>query len=261
MRFHIFLPVLAMLLAQGAFAITVTGHISPDPAVAVVNPCPQHPGYACNSTAVDVGTLTAGLNADFLAAWNTTLVGEWDPTRWTMQFSDQPLNVTLDVETYRAFNRGPVNEAGAEIRVMWTPSADQMDLKWVQAIHSNVGRHGPIEYYLDFYTWPPVYPYSYADLHFYDAPYRSCKPDAHSFWTADLYLARVNPWTRTATIYEGLSWGYTIDCLPVPEPSSIAALCLGLLVLVLHSIRNSPLLCSSGNSPRLNAGAVAEEYR
>ncbi|MCL5104058.1 MAG: PEP-CTERM sorting domain-containing protein [Armatimonadetes bacterium] len=234
------------IAASGAhsYAITIAGNTTPNPAIATADPCPQHPGYACYSTALDIQALSAGTNDAFLTAWNTKLVQEWDPTPWSMQFSSESLDIALNIDTYGAFNRADLNEAGAEIRVTWTPSSDQTDLKWIQAIYTNIGRHGPIQYYLDVYTFtadkPPVYAYSYSDHHFYDAPYRSCEPDRHEFWNAYLYLARVNYSSKTATIYEGLSWGYMIDCQPVPEPATVLALCIGLIALMLCHFRYFP---------------------
>ncbi|MGC8863556.1 MAG: PEP-CTERM sorting domain-containing protein [Armatimonadota bacterium] len=229
-------------------ALNLTGLIMPNPAVAVNDPCPEHSGYRCVASARRAQLLSTGPNAAFTAAWNTVLPREWDPALWTLSWCTEPLGATLNLTTYRAFNYGPTDPeygsyyAGAEIRIEWTPETNQEDLRWIQAIHSNRPRYQTTDYYLDISTLrppedqPPVYPYSYADHHFYDKPSRWCEPDQHIFWEAYLYLARVDRKARSVVMYEGVLWGYTVDCL-VPEPASWVILftgggtCLGFLAL------------------------------
>jgi len=225
-----------VIITSTAQALTLTGYTSPSIISAINTPCPEHPGYNCNATAYAATALASGQNLDFERAWNTVLPREWDPTGWTLQWATDPLNAVLNITTYQAYNYRPGDPqygsfyAGAEIRVEWTPSPEQQDLKWIQALHTNRSRHPGTDWCLDIYTFtanqPPVYPYSYSDQRFYDKPSRWCESDQHLFWDAYLYLARVDRATKTATIYEGLNWGFTVDCL-VPEPSSLFVLACG----------------------------------
>jgi hypothetical protein len=230
-------------------ALTLAGLVTPSPAAAVNDPCPEHPDHYCTATARGAEVLPVGSNASFLAAWNAVLPREWDPAPWTLSWSTEPLDATLNLTTYRAFNYEPGDPeygsfyAGAEIRVEWTPAAGQEDLRWIQAIHSNRARYSTTSYYLDISTLrppqdqPPVYPYSFADHHFYDKPSRWCEADQHIFWDAYLYLVRVDRTAKAITVYEGLLWGYTVDCL-VPEPGGLLFLigaCLAFLTLRRHN--------------------------
>lgn len=219
--------------AQGAWTLTLNGQLAPAPAAAVNSPCPEHSGYECRATAREASHLPTGGNTHFENAWNTVLPREWDPAGWTLNWSTEPLDAVLNITTYGAFNYKPGDPqygsfyAGAEIRIEWTPSADQQDLKWIQALHTNRTRYTGKQWYLDIATFtkdrPPVYPYQYADLRFYDKPSRWCEADQHIFWDAYLYLARVDRTAMSVTVYEGVCWGFTIDCLPVPEPSGLLA--------------------------------------
>jgi hypothetical protein len=78
---------------------------------------------------------------------------------------------------------------------------------------------------------PPAYLYSYADCHFYDKPGRACEQDQRVSWDAYLYLARIDRTAKSVTVYEGLHWGWTLDCVPVPEPASVISLASGFLLL------------------------------
>jgi len=224
-------------------ALTLEGLVTPSIPVAANIPCPEHPGYNSYSTAATVEALSTGSNADFEAAWSTALPGEWNPALWTLQWSGVPLDATLNITAYQAINYTPDNPlysasyyAGAEINISWVPTASQQNLKWIQAIYTNRPRY-LVQRYMDIMTLrppadqPPAYPYSYTDYHFYDKPRRACEPDQHIFWNAYLYLASIDRSTKTVTVYEGLHWGYTIDCVPVPEPSGVIALLAGLGVV------------------------------
>jgi hypothetical protein len=237
-----------MIVCSPVGALTLSGSVTPNPFAAVNDPCPEHPGYHCVATARQAEVLGTGPNAAFLAAWNTVLPREWDPAGWTLSWSTDPLDVALNLTTYQAFNYKPTDPeygtfyAGAEIRIEWTPAPGIEDLRWVQAIHSNRARYSTTDYYLDVSTLrppqdqPPVYPYSYADRRFYDKASRWCEADRHIFWDGYLYLARVDRAARAVAIYEGILWGYTIDCL-VPEPAGLlvvvagAGTCFGFLKL------------------------------
>lgn len=225
-----------------AGALTLTGALTPAPAVVYDNPCPIHPGYACTTTAPDITHLPTGRNVEFETAFYQALPGEWDPTGWTLNWSTQAIDAVLNVTTYRAFAHGSgAPDAGAELRIQWTPTAEQSDLKWIQGLHTNRSRQGIADYTLDIYTFtankPPLYPYQYTDHRFYDAPTRNCEVGQDIYWQGLLYLARVDRTNKIATIYEGLSWGFTIDCSAVPEPSSLIGLIVGSVCLLVRRTR------------------------
>ena len=234
LRVAVVLVVFALAISP-ANALMLAGNVTPAPATAVNSPCPEHPGHYSISDASVATILTTGPCADFTTAWNTALPGIWNPALWTLNWSTETLAATLDLTAYQAFNLKPGDPgyssayAGAEIRIEWNPTAEQQNLRWVQAIHTNRSRYPATQYYLDVLPLrppqdqPPAYPYSYADCHFYDKPSRWCEPDQRIFWDAYLYLARVDRVARSVTVYEGLQWGYTIDCL-VPEPSMLVPL-------------------------------------
>lgn len=223
------IAVIAIFTCSCTQALTLSGNLSPTLQTAVLDPCPDHPGYACCATASDIQLLSFGENLDFKAAWDTVIPSEWYPSAWTLQYATAPLDATLNLSTYRAFNVAQYQNghslAGAEIQVDWTPATGQQDLKWIQAIHTNASNRGSSQWYLDVLRLkketPPVYPYSFSDYHFYDMPGRWCDPNQNIYWDAYLYLARVNRTTKVVTVYEGLSWGFTLNCEAVPEPGGL----------------------------------------
>ena len=234
------------LLPSVASALTVTGLLSPDPLTVT---CPAHPGYSCTTTAYTAQVLPAGYNESFQRAWNTIRPGEWNPAGWTLNWSPDPLDITLDITTYRAFDLplgtepNPKHYSGAEIRMAWTPAPDQTDLLWIQAMHDSLRIPQGLPYLLDVGNYtkdkPPVYMYQYTDQHFYDAPHRWCVADQHVFWDSYLYLTRVDRTNKVCTVYEGVFWGFAVDCAPVPEPSSMVGLafCLSCLLVTRISTR------------------------
>jgi len=243
---------LAALAACGpAGALTLAGFTSPSPAAAVNSPCPAHPGHDSIAAALEAQVLAAGPNPSFIAAWSFVLPREWDPALWTLSWSTEPLDATLDITTNAAYNLKPGDPgyssfyAGAEMRIQWSPTTEQQSLQWIQGIHTNRPRYTTTEYYLDVFTLrpaqdqPPAYPYSFADHHFYDKPSRWCEADQHIFWTAYLYLARIDRVAKSVTMFEGVQWGFTVDCL-VPEPNGLLVLisgggtCLALLIRRRH---------------------------
>jgi hypothetical protein len=216
-------------------ALTLTGLTTPPQPTATLDPCPEHPGRSCVATVHDAQLLSTGPNAALIAAWNTALPGIWNPSLWQLNWSATPLDTTLNITTYEAHNYPPGDPnygayyAGGEIRVEWTPTPDQSDLRWIQALHTNRPAGTASQNYLDCYInrppldMPPAYMYSYADHHFYDKPGRWCEADQHIYWDAYLYLARIDRTAKSVTIYEGIQWGWTLDCV-VPEPGSIVVL-------------------------------------
>jgi hypothetical protein len=82
-----------------------------------------------------------------------------------------------------------------------------------------------------------LYPYQYTDHRFYDAPTRNCEAGQDIYWQGMLYLTRIDRTNKIATIYEGLSWGFAIDCHAVPEPSSLVGLIVGSVCLLVRRTR------------------------
>ena len=230
-------------VSAGCHALTLTGALQPAPAVADAV-WPTDPAYMCRTTAYDAAVLSAGRSLHFETAWNTVLPREWDPTGWVLSWAADPLDAVLDITTYEAFNYGPdygSSYAGAEIRIHWTPTPQQQDLKWIQALHTNLSRHPGTQWCLDVYTFtkdkPPLYPYQYDDFRFYDKPERWCVPGEHVFWDAYLYLASVDRVNKSAVVYEGLYWGFAIDYLVIPEPASLTILAAGIGLILASAIR------------------------
>ena len=243
---------LSIGLAAVADALTLTGNLTANPSVVVRNPCSENPGFACTVNAEDIQLLSAGSNQEFYTAWSTPIPGLWEPEDWTLTWAANPLDAMLNVSTYEAFNYGPEDPeygslyAGAKLQIDWSPTPEQESLQWIQAIHTNRPRQVGPECYLDISNVapnrPPVYPFSYADHHFYDNPSRICEPDEMVFWEAWLYLADVNRSANSVTIYEGVEWGFTVDCEPVPEPlgatvllGQLASAALALRYRLLHN--------------------------
>jgi hypothetical protein len=219
------------LLPSLASAATLTGMVSPDPATAMYVNSPVDPGYTVTVTAFTAQPLQAGRNSAFEQAWNTLLPGEWDPTGWTLNWSTQTLG-TFDIATYDAYTMvaDGRTSGGAEIRINWTPDADQTDLRWIQALY-DPSRSSSSPYRLDiirtaYPNLPPLYPYQYADQHFYDKPYRWRVLNQSLDWEAYAYLVRIDRANKICTVYEGVYWGFSIDTVAVPEPSTIVGLAL-----------------------------------
>lgn len=222
---------------QPVAALTISGNLSPAVPVVVRDQCPDCPDLTYITTATNAEVLSTGYNSGFQTAWNTILPGEWDSTGWTLSFSDTPIQAELNIATYHAYDdNSSTGLGGAEINISWTPTAGQQNLKWIQAIHTNRPRHESSEWYLDVLRLrkelPPVYPYSYSDYHFYDKPGRYFEPGEYIYWNAYLYLANVDRNTKSVVVYEGLSWGFTINCVTVPEPSSILIIITGLTGII-----------------------------
>lgn len=229
----------AVCLCIPAYAFQITGTTTPAPVDFA--PCPVHPGCDCTDSASSLTYLPTGRNADFEAAWNAVLQGEWDPAGWTLSWSNDAIDAVLNATTYRAASHDSgAPDCGAELRIQWSPTSQQTDLRWIQALHTNRPRSGK-PWYLDIGTYtanrPPLYLYQYPDQHFYDYPTRNCEAGQDIFWEAYLYLARVDRTNKVATIYDGVQWGFDIECTAVPEPSGLIALIVGPALLVLRKLR------------------------
>lgn len=221
-------------------ALTLTGSLAPDASTIVGNQCPGYPDYRYLTTANNASVITSGYSPGFETAWNAVLPNEWDPAGWTLQFSDTPIPANLSISTYRAYDDSlSTGLGGAEIAVDWTPTADQQSLEWIQAIHTNRPKRSGAEWYLDVMRLrpelPPVYPFSYNDYHFYDKPGRYYESGEHIYWDAYLYLASVDRDAMCVTVYEGINWGFTIDCVAVPEPGNICVIIAGLAGIIIRA--------------------------
>lgn len=152
------------------------------------------------------------------------------------------LTVTLD--TFKAYNDCP-EKGGVKIRASF---ATARNVKWAQGLWAtplNSSTHGgnvpPKVSYMDVGTTgnesPPLYPYSYADGHFYDRPGRRCVENATVSWSAVCLMATVNSTDKTLTTYDGFTYGFDVICVAVPEPATIVALAVGLSVLLRRRTR------------------------
>lgn len=219
------------LLPSAASAVTLTGMVSPNPAISIYADSPADPGYVTTVTAFTAQALSVGPNEAFERAWNTVAEG-WNPSGWTLNWATQSLG-TFEIDTYSAYTRiaDGRTSGGAEIRVYWNPTPDLTDLKWIQAMY-DPSRFPNNPYYLDVINssinQPPIYPYQSADQYFYDKPYRWRVRDESFVWEACTYLARVDRVNKICTVYEGVYWGFSMDCVAVPEPASIAVLIFGI---------------------------------
>lgn len=241
-RIIVAVVIASVLCGVPACALVIAGNTTPAPAQVTLVPCPTHAGFACTVSAPALAHLQNGRNAAFEAAWNTALPGEWNPDVWVLNWSTEAIDAVLNATTYRVFaHESGATDSGVELRIMWTPTAEQTDLRWIQALHTNRPRSGQA-YYLDIATYtaakPPLYLYQYPDQRFYDKPTRNCEAGQSIFWNAYLYLARVDSLNKTATIYEGVQWGFGIDSVPVPEPSSLGAIAIGLFGALLTARRS-----------------------
>jgi len=135
------------------------------------------------------------------------------------------LNAIFEVSTFDAFATPSVG--GVEIKINFDYNgADKADFFWSQGLYLNY-TVSPSASVAPFYTMddntfngvnepnlPPLYPYQYADKHFYDKPTGFWPND---FFNAQTFISKVDYTNRVLTIYDGVSWGYKLS---VPEPSA-----------------------------------------
>jgi len=180
--------------------------------------CPE-----CKVSAYNIQTAN-GNDADFTAAFNS-----WNnagPKGWTL-VNGGALAGTFNVTTYDAGFAGCFG--GVKIRVSYVPGAGDptgANVAWAQSIDTNAklaGADGPGNPYLDINdsaeTWdPPVYPFQYADDHFFDFPKRECPGEcgALTYWEGHALLSEVDYTNKKLTVYQGIDWGFNIECTTPP---------------------------------------------
>jgi hypothetical protein len=164
--------------------------------------------------------------------------------KWTLKDGGALPGGTLNVNIFDAL--AFEKTGGLEIRVEWDyAGADKDQFFWSQGLYDNFA-FSPDRVVKPMYEMdvkpagcddsllkkcPPLYPFQYADRHFYDKPL-GVWPD--SFFDAVSFLSKVDAGSRELTIYEGLAYGFALSAtLAVPEPTTWALLVAGLLLLAL----------------------------
>jgi hypothetical protein len=184
--------------------------------------CPE-----CKVTAYKlVGTFETGADVKFTSAFDSWNDEPGDAKGWTLT-DGGALTGTFNVSKYDAGFSGC--SGGVEIRVSYVPGAGDptgADVAWAQSIDTNVkkaGAEGPGNPYLDIKTSattedPPAYPFQYADKHFYDFPKRECPGEcgALTSWEGRAFLSEVDYTNKELTVYQGINWGFNIECTTPP---------------------------------------------
>jgi hypothetical protein len=165
-------------------------------------------------------------------AWNATNAAG---SKWKLTNGGELPGGELEVTKFDTFALSRVG--GVEISVSWTyAGADKGDFKWSQALYDNYLIDGSIVapfFEMDVKTpcdntslskqCPPLYPFQYADRHFYDKP-RGPWPNA--FFDAAAFLSKADYTTRRLTIYEGIYYGFRLDADPAPAPEPVVLMLL-----------------------------------
>jgi hypothetical protein len=236
------------------------------------NPCKLDDGGSCSiSSYINDGfgqPLTA--NDAFLArAFGNFNAGLPANQQWTIA-NGGVLPGTLTVSQFTTFdedyNLYPLT-GGIAITANYQPAAVGDPLTgvkwlWAQAINLNYqppNNPGPITPITTMdvttfsglagpgYAAPPLYPYQQwpgmwtgnnaGDGRFYDAPRDTDTVGATVFFNADDFLVTANAATDTLTVYQGFNYGWTFTCVPVPEPSTISLLGIGVLSMLARDWR------------------------
>jgi len=172
------------------------------------------------STTVIKGADAVQAGSGFRKSFDTWNAGNPAGQMWTLANGGE-LNAVFEVSTFDAFAKP--NVGGVEIRIDFNyAGADRADFFWSQGVNANfrpgVGFVSPPVFDMDVNpggpTLPPLYPFQYADQHFYDKP-AGYWPN--SFFNAQLFISKVDYTNRVLTIYDGVSWGFKLS---VPEPSA-----------------------------------------
>ena len=171
------------------------------------------------STTVIKGADAVQAGSGFRKSFDTWNAGNPAGQMWTLANGGE-LNAVFEVSTFDAFAKP--NVGGVEIRIDFKyTGTDRADFFWSQGLYDNYligGGIVPPFYEMDVNpggpTLPPLYPFQYADQHFYDKP-AGYWPN--SFFNAQLFISKVDYTNRVLTIYDGVSWGFKLS---VPEPSA-----------------------------------------
>lgn len=174
-------------------------------------------------------------------AWNDANAAD---KKWTLKDGGALPGGKLTVSTFDALAFEA--NGGLEIRMEWDyAGADKGDFKWSQGLYDNY-ISSPRSVVKPFHEMdvkaagcdntnllkqcPPLYPFQYADRHFYDKP---LGPWPDSFFDAVALLSKADFAKRELTVYEGVSYGFALSAtlVPVPEPETWASMLAGLLAL------------------------------
>jgi hypothetical protein len=251
------------LAGTGRGAITITGQTSGSPAE--VTHDSQHlgiPSHPC------IDTLNP-INIEPLMAPSSVTQSALDCqfSNWNFTYDwAQSWNGNLNIDIYEAVDysgsRGPCT-MGAHLEATYTAHPNELAprFRWIQIIFTNDPAMDKISPYVDGFT-SDGYPFYYDEpvtnqALFEDWPSRECPCLGSTSWQAELYLA---DWTyglgditdRNVTVYEGIRWGYQIDCsvspvtvpegngsdiknstLPVPVPGAGLLVLLGIGLIIL----------------------------
>ena len=232
------LALLGLALPAAAVTLTITD-ASPTWTASKQACCPAE-CPTCVVSADVPAIAAAGPDADYTAAFNSWNNEPGNAKGWTL-VSGGVLNGSFQISTYDAGFEGCAG--GVKVWIQYVrgegdPDPAAAGVGWSQAIDTNAklpGAAGPGNPYLDVLIsddediWPPpMYPYQYVGKPFYDFPKRGC-PDcclAPTSWEGHAYLTEVDYTNKKLTIYEGVEWGFNIQC--VPEPLTMLGVFLGL---------------------------------
>ena len=197
----------------------------------------------CKSTAtVSTTAIGGGATPDVefkksFDAWNAGLPAD---AKWTLVSAGLLPGGTLKISVFDAFAGN--SSAGVEIRVLWDYDGTTKDqYYWAQGLLDNYTLT-PLAIVAPFYEMDnggssisALYPFQYADKHFYDKP---AAPWPNSSFVARALLARQDSTFRTLTVYEGIAYSFALSAVAVvPEPASALLALAGLAWLAVRRQR------------------------
>ncbi|MBU0640027.1 MAG: hypothetical protein KKB50_14265 [Planctomycetes bacterium] len=197
---------LAVTLQQPGSSIIRVTHI----------PCWVHADHVCS---VALHPQPARLMPAGGSGWFQGTMGGQYPG-YTMN-NGGTLNGTLRIQKYDAYNDD--NPGGAEFRMYYEKGTGDPDpIQWAQGILTNHRLNGPVGTWASYMdvkvdtdpntAEPPLYPYQYPDLHFYDKPARPCPDNGVILWVGEAYVTQTDTGAQTMTIYDGVEWGFIYTC-------------------------------------------------
>jgi hypothetical protein len=159
---------------------------------------------------------------------------------WTLQFGGA-LNGTLTINDYLARDVGACR-GGATMDATYAPAAtDPAGLTFINLFSSNAAGAGGGTH-IDPFPNDDTEPFYYTageramfGLTFNDNPFDSCPAGCNGTIRTQFhtYLVSFDAANKVATAYDGWMWGYDLVCTPVPEPTTITLMALGIGMLTL----------------------------